>query len=77
MDDAEVKVVVTMGAMPLRALDRVEKHGLTLRTGVGRLHSWFGRKLLPLYHAGLLGRVSRPAEMQRADIRPLRVFLGR
>lgn len=75
--DADVKVVVTMGGMPLQALARIERHGLTLRTGVGKLHPWFGRQLLPLYHAGLLGRISRPAALQRADIRPLRAFLRR
>ena len=77
IEDTEVKVVVTMGATPLRALNHIERHRLTLRSGVGKLHPWFGRKLLPLYHASLLGRVSRPAEQQRADIRPLREVLGR
>ena len=77
IEDADVKVVVTMGATPLRALNRIERHRLVLRTGVGKLHPWFGRLLLPLYHAGLLGRVSRTAEQQRADIRPLREHLGR
>ena len=75
--DANVKVVVTMGATPLRALNGIERHRLTLRSGVGKMHAWFGRKLLPLYHAGLLGRVSRKAEQQRADIRPLREFVVR
>jgi uracil-DNA glycosylase len=77
IEDADVKVVVTMGATPLRAMNRIERHRLTLRSGVGKLHQWFGRFLLPLYHAGLLGRISRTAEQQRADIRPLREHLGR
>lgn len=77
IEDADVKVVVTMGATPLRALNRIERHKLTLRSGVGKLHRWFGRTLLPLYHAGLLGRISRTAKQQRADIRPLREHLGR
>jgi len=74
---ADVKVVVTMGATPLRALNAVERHRLTLRSAAGKLHPWYARKLLPLYHPGLLGRVTRPAEQQRRDIGPLREFLGR
>jgi uracil-DNA glycosylase family 4 len=77
IEDTDVKVVVTMGAVPLRALNHIERHRLVLRSGVGKLHSWFGRMLLPLYHAGLLGRRSRSAEQQRVDIRPLRQQLGR
>jgi len=77
IEDADVKVIVTMGATPLRALNHVERHRLTLRTAVGKLHPWFGRQLLPLYHPGLLGRVTRNGDQQRQDIRALRKFLGR
>jgi uracil-DNA glycosylase len=77
IEDANVRVVITMGATPLRALNRIERHRLTLRTGVGVLHDWFGRKLLPLYHPGLLGRVTRKAEQQRQDIRVLREVIER
>lgn len=77
IDDAEITIVVTMGATALRALNRIERHGLVLKQAAGRLHSWHGRKLLPLYHAGLLGRVSRNEAAQRADIRALREHLGR
>lgn len=77
IDDADVKVVVTMGATPLRALSGVERHRLTLRTAAGKPHPWYGRQLLPLYHPGLLGRVTRPADRQRMDIRPLRELLHR
>lgn len=77
IDDADAKVVVTMGATPLRALNGVERHRLTLRSAAGKLHPWYGRQVLPLYHPGLLGRVTRPAERQRMDIRPLRDFLLR
>lgn len=76
IEDAAVKVVVTMGGKPLEAVNRIERHGLTLKNA-GALHPWFGRKLLPLYHAGLLGRISRPEAQQRRDIRVLRTFLGR
>lgn len=77
IEDAGVKVVVAMGGKALEALSRVEPHGLTLSSGVGRMHPWRGRLLLPLYHSSVLGRNSRSAELQRQDIRPLRGFLGR
>ena len=77
MNEADVRVVVAMGDKALQALNRVERHGLTLRGGVGQLHPWSGRRLLPLYHSGVLGRNSRSAELQRRDIRPLRTFIGR
>jgi uracil-DNA glycosylase len=74
--DADVRVVVTMGGDALRAVSRVERHSLTLND-VGKLHPWYGRQLLPLYHASVLGRANRPEAEQRVDIRPLRTFLGR
>jgi uracil-DNA glycosylase family 4 len=75
--DAEITIVVTMGATALRALNRIERHGLVLKQAAGRLHPWHGRKLLPLYHAGLLGRISRNEMAQRVDMRALREHLGR
>jgi hypothetical protein len=76
IQDAEVKLVVTMGALPLQALSRIERHALALRDA-GRVHPWLGRSVLPLYHAGRLGRISRPEALQRQDMRALREFLGR
>lgn len=75
--DAEISIVVTMGATALRALNRIERHGLVLKAAAGHLHDWQGIKLLPLYHAGLLGRISRNEAAQRADMRALRQHLGR
>jgi uracil-DNA glycosylase family 4 len=75
--DAEITIVVTMGATALRALNRIERHGLVLKEAAGRIHAWHGIKLLPLYHAGLLGRVSRNEAAQRADMHALREHLGR
>jgi len=77
LEDADLSIVVTMGATALRALNRIERHGLVLKHAAGRIHGWYGRKLLPLYHAGLLGRVSRNEAAQRADMRALRHHLGR
>lgn len=77
LDEAEISIVVTMGATALRALNRIERHGLLLKQAAGRIHDWNRRKLLPLYHAGLLGRISRIEAQQRADMRALREHLGR
>ena len=43
-------VVVTLGAVALAALSRVEYHQLTLREAAGQIHEWHGRLLVPLYH---------------------------
>lgn len=73
--DADPLVVVTFGAHALRALDRVHPHRLRLREAVGQLHSWAGRRLLPLYHPGRLGRLSRTVEQQLADVAVLKSAL--
>jgi uracil-DNA glycosylase family 4 len=77
INDLEITIVITMGATALRALNRIERHGLVLKQAAGRVHPWQGRTLLPLYHAGLLGRVTRNEQAQRADMRALREHLGR
>lgn len=77
MINAEITIVVTMGATALRALNRIERHGLVLRNAAVKIHDWSRRKLLLLYHAGLLGRISRREAEQRADMRALRTHLGR
>jgi uracil-DNA glycosylase family 4 len=74
--DADPAVVVTLGAQALTALGRLEPHGLDLRTGVGKLHPWKGRHLLPLYHPGMLSRnLSRSAAEQLQDIAVLKSVL--
>ena len=65
-------VVVTLGGQALDAVGRIERHGLALKNGAGTLHDWYGRKLLPLYHPGRLGRLARSAEQQMRDIGVLR-----
>lgn len=42
----------------------------------GRLHPWFGRQLLPLYHPGLLARKNRSVAQQLEDIACLKTVLG-
>jgi uracil-DNA glycosylase family 4 len=77
VDEAEPTIVVTMGAVALRAVSLVARHHLKLKSAAGRVHDWNGRKLLPLYHASVLGRINRPDSDQRRDMRALRTHLGR
>ncbi len=73
--DVNPSVVVTFGGKALSGVGKIEKHDLTLKTGTGRLHSWFGQVLLPLYHPSRLGRVTRSADQQMEDIQVLGPFL--
>lgn len=43
-------VVATLGTVALETLERLSPHGLKLSSAVGRIYSWNGRKLIPLYH---------------------------
>ena len=44
------QVVVTLGAVALVALGRIEYHQFTLKDSAGRVCEWNGRLLVPLYH---------------------------
>lgn len=52
-------LVVTIGAVALAALERIEPHGRTLRRDVGRCVDWYGRRLIPLYHPSPQVLISR------------------
>lgn len=43
-------VVVTLGAVSLAALRRIEYHDLSLKEAAGKVHQWNGRWLVPVYH---------------------------
>lgn len=60
-------VVVTLGAVALRATDLVQPHGLSLREGVRKSHAWAGRKLIPAYHPGQRAMVHRSFANQLSD----------
>ena len=72
---ADARVVVTWGGVALLGTRNVERHKLELRESVGRLHPWFGRLLLPLYHPGLLARKNRSTAQQLEDISCLKNVL--
>ena len=44
------QVVVTLGAVALAALSRIEYHQFSLKDSAGRVCRWHGRLLVPLYH---------------------------
>lgn len=64
-------VVVTLGAVALKALDSVAAHGLQLREAVGQAVPWHGRILLPLYHPGPRAQLHRSFATQHADFAAL------
>lgn len=44
------QVVVTLGAVALAALSRIEYHQFSLKDSAGQVCKWHGRWLVPLYH---------------------------
>lgn len=50
IDLLQPPVVVTLGAVSLAALKLIEYHSYTLSNAVGRIHDWYGRRLVPVYH---------------------------
>jgi uracil-DNA glycosylase family 4 len=44
------RVVVTLGSVALEALKNIQWHELNLKDSSGRIHSWDGRLLVPIYH---------------------------
>lgn len=44
------RVVVTLGAVSLDALRRIEYHELSLREAAGKIYAWNERLLVPVYH---------------------------
>jgi uracil-DNA glycosylase family 4 len=44
------RVVVTLGAVSLDALRRIEYHDLFLKEAAGHVYEWSGRLLVPVYH---------------------------
>lgn len=65
----DAPVVVTLGAVALRALARIEAHPYTLREHVARPLPWAGRTLVPLYHPSPRAGLSRGYAQQDEDFR--------
>jgi uracil-DNA glycosylase family 4 len=43
-------IIVTLGTVALEALRLIHYHEFTLRADAAKVHQWYGRKLIPLYH---------------------------
>jgi uracil-DNA glycosylase family 4 len=61
------KVVVTLGAVALKATDGIERHSLTLKEAVRTSIAWAGRTLIPLYHPGQRAMIHRSFANQLSD----------
>jgi uracil-DNA glycosylase family 4 len=68
-------VVVTLGAVALGALGRIEPHGLKLTEARGIPHPWYGRALVPLYHPSPKVLAWFPYDRMATDFRALRAIV--
>ena len=50
IETIDPRVIVTLGAVSLDALRRIEYHELSLKEAAGKVYQWGGRLLVPLYH---------------------------
>jgi uracil-DNA glycosylase family 4 len=74
----DAPVVVTLGAVSLAALKRVEYHELTLKESAGRVCEWNGRLLVPVYHPSPQVLASHRREAaQLQDYKAIARALGR
>lgn len=64
-------LVISLGRVALRALALVCAHDLELRTSIGRLFSWYGRRLAVLYHPGPRTSIHRSWHKQLEDARQI------
>lgn len=67
IDLVQPKIVVTLGAVALRALSYIEPHRLELRKSVRTSTQWYGRELIPLYHPGQRAMIHRSFANQLSD----------
>lgn len=67
IDLVNPKIVVTLGAIALRATACIEPHKLVLKDSVRTSSAWYGRELVPLYHPGQRAMLHRSFANQTAD----------
>lgn len=60
-------IVVSLGAVALKACSLIDPHKLTLKESVRTSNDWFGKKLIPVYHPGQRAMVHRSFANQLAD----------
>lgn len=69
------KVIATLGAQALDALNRIEAHSFQLSRDVGKIYSWYDTKLVPLYHTSPRALSRRSMDRQRNDFKVLKQFV--
>ena len=67
IDTVNPLIIVSLGRVSLKALALVREHNLELRSAVGQLVPWYGRRLGVLYHPGPRTVVHRPWRTQIKD----------
>lgn len=68
-------VVVSLGAIALRALRFIHPHSYELKKSVGSLLRWADRRLVPLYHPGPRVHIYRSLSEQVLDFRKLTSYV--
>ncbi len=68
-------IVVTLGAVALRALGEIVLHRLLLNADAGRPSKWNGRLLIPMYHPGARAQLHRSFERQLQDFASLGLLI--
>lgn len=76
IDVVDPALVITLGAVALRALGSIQPHELTLRRDVGRVTRWNGRLLVPLVHPSPRAQIHRPFHLQLQDFAALRSVIA-
>ncbi len=67
IDVLDPAIVVTLGAVALKACSAIEAHTVSLREHVRTSRTWKGRTLIPVYHPGQRAMVHRSFANQLSD----------
>ena len=71
------KYIVPLGAAALASLNAIKPHQIKLSQGVGKLFSWNGFQVYPLFHPGPRAFIWRTKTQQAEDYRTLAHLLGK
>lgn len=71
------KYVVPLGAVALASLNAIEPHQMKLSEVVGKLFSWDGYQVYPLFHPGPRAFIWRTRAQQVEDYRTLTQLVGK
>ena len=67
IDLVDPKVIVTLGSVALEALKRIHYHDLNLKNHAAQIHTWQGRRLVPIYHPSPQVLASHRREQQQLN----------